>query len=131
MHPRTAKLLEKNLTSDLHNKVQNNSNFIVIPPASFLEMIALEKNSKMIITDSGGVQKEAFFFKKPCVILRQETEWVELIECGSAILADADEKRIIDAYNKLINNNNLQYPSYFGDGRSAEFMCQQIIKNFS
>ncbi|MES2838582.1 MAG: UDP-N-acetylglucosamine 2-epimerase (non-hydrolyzing) [Bacteroidota bacterium] len=131
LHPRTAKLLEKNLTSDLYNKVQNNSNFIVIPPASFLEMIALEKNSKMIITDSGGVQKEAFFFKKPCVILRPETEWVELIECGSAILADADEKRIIDAYNKLINNNNLQYPSYFGDGKSAEFMCGQIIKNFS
>lgn len=131
LHPRTAKLLEKNLTSDLYNKVQNNSNFLIIPPASFLEMIALEKNTKMIITDSGGVQKEAFFFKKPCVILRQETEWVELIESGSAILADADEKRIIDAYSILINNNNLQYPSYFGDGKSAEFMCQQIIKNFS
>ncbi len=96
-----------------------------------LEMIALEKNADMLITDSGGVQKEAFFFKKPCVILRPETEWLELIECGSAILADADENKILDAYTKLKNNPNLIYPSYFGDGKSAEFMCTEIVKNFA
>lgn len=130
LHPRTAKLLEQNLSKELYNNVKNNSNFIILPPASFLEMIALEKNSKIIITDSGGVQKEAFFFKKPCVILRSETEWIELLECGSAILADANEQKIMDAYTKLTNNTNLKYPSYFGDGNSAEFMCQQIITNF-
>lgn len=131
LHPRTAKLLEQNLSTELYNNVKNNSNFIILPPASFLEMIALEKNSKIIITDSGGVQKEAFFFKKPCVILRSETEWVELLECGSAILADANEQKIIDAYNTLTKSNNLKYPTYFGDGKSAEFMCQQIITNFA
>ena len=58
-------------------------------------MISLEKASQMIITDSGGVQKEAYFFK-PCVILRPETEWVELIESGTSVLVDSDKERILN-----------------------------------
>ena len=61
-------------------------------------MIALEKNSMMIMTDSGGVQKEAFFYKKPCIIMRSETEWVEIVEAGAAIVCDADEEKIINAF---------------------------------
>ena len=66
----------------------------IIPPVSYLEMILLEKNCRMIITDSGGVQKESHFFKKPCIVLRKETEWIELVNNGTAKLVGADPERI-------------------------------------
>ena len=95
LHPRTAKLLEFNLDQELHQKIKASAHFKIIAPVSFLEMIALEKNCKIVMTDSGGVQKEAFYFEKPCVILRPETEWVELVQCGTAIITDANEQKII------------------------------------
>jgi UDP-GlcNAc3NAcA epimerase len=73
LHPRTAKLLESKLHPELYQAIQKNLLIKILPPASFLEMIQLEMHSKLIMTDSGGVQKEAFFFKKPCIILRPET----------------------------------------------------------
>ena len=90
--------------------------------------VMLEKNARMVITDSGGVQKEAFFFNKPCVILRPETEWVELVQCGSAILADADEQRITSAAASLLTAQ-LDFPSLFGDGHAAEFMCNKMLEH--
>ncbi len=60
--------------------------FIIIKPVSFLEMTLLEKKASLIMTDSGGVQKESYFHHKPCIILRPETEWVEIVENGSAML---------------------------------------------
>ena len=81
------------------------------------------------MTDSGGVQKEAFYFKKPCVILRPETEWVELVDCGAAIVADADEIRIKNAFDKLYNNNHLKFPDLYGDGHAAEFICKEMISH--
>ncbi|MEI7596589.1 MAG: UDP-N-acetylglucosamine 2-epimerase (non-hydrolyzing) [Bacteroidota bacterium] len=128
LHPRTKKLLEINLSKELFDSISNNPYFKVISAVSFIEMIQLEKNAKLIITDSGGVQKEAFFFEKPCVILRPETEWVELVEMGTAILADADKKRIIDAFDLLINKNSLQFLPIFGDGKASEFICTEIVK---
>ena len=131
LHPRTAKLLDKNLPSELYKQVKGNSLLTIIPPASFREMIALEKNCSLVLTDSGGVQKEAFFFQKPCIILRSETEWVELVEVGSAIVTDADEQKIIDAYTHFSSSNiNLQFPKLFGDGKAAEFICRELIANF-
>jgi len=127
LHPRTAKLLSKNLTSELYSKVKTSEYIKIIPPVSFLEMIALEKNAFLVMTDSGGVQKEAFFFKKPCIILRPETEWTELVNCGSAKIADADETRIIEAYSYFSGTHNLQFPDLFGDGRAAEFICGEIV----
>jgi UDP-GlcNAc3NAcA epimerase len=128
LHPRTAKLLEQNLNSELLKEIKNNTNLIIIEPASFLEMIALEKNCQLVMTDSGGVQKEAFYFEKPCVILRPETEWIELVECGTAIITDADKEKIIKAYNALIAKTNLQYPKLYGNGKAAEFICEEMIK---
>jgi len=81
----------------------------------------------MIITDSGGLQKEAFFFKKPCIILREQTEWVEIVANGNAILVGASEERILEAYAKLSASANLTFPELYGDGHSAEFICQKII----
>ncbi len=129
LHPRTANLLDKNLNADLLKKIKSNNNFIITEPASFLEMIALEKNCNLVMTDSGGVQKEAFYFEKPCIILRPETEWIELVECGTAIIADANKEKIISAYNTLTSKNNLEYPKLYGNGKAAEFICDEICKN--
>jgi len=129
LHPRTAKLLETNLDKELYSNIQSNTKFRIIEPASFLEMIALEKNCRLVMTDSGGVQKEAFYFEKPCVILRPETEWVELEECGAAIVTDADEKRIKDAFEKLISKTDLKFPKLYGDGKAAEFICGELVRH--
>lgn len=129
LHPRTAKLLEFNLEADLHQKIKSSKHFKIIPPVSFLEMIALEKNCNIVMTDSGGVQKEAFYFEKPCVILRPETEWVELVECGTAIITDADEQKIIDAFKTLTSKKDMKFPRLYGDGKAAEFICSEILEN--
>ena len=131
LHPRTAKLLEANLKPELLKKIKSNSGFHIAPPASFLEMIALEKNCKTVMTDSGGVQKEAFYFEKPCVILRPETEWIELVECGTAVIADADQKKIIEAYKTLTTKQNIQFPKLYGDGKAAEFICGEMVKHLA
>ena len=129
LHPRTKKLLDINLSADIYNELIKNEKIHIIPPASFLEMIRLEKNADLVITDSGGVQKEAFFFKKPCIIIRSETEWKEIVECGAAVIADANEDRIIDAYYQFNKKENQEYPEYFGDGKAAVFICKELISN--
>ncbi len=131
IHPRTSKALQNNLRKDVYDAMKANPNFVLMPPASFLEMIVLEKNCMLVCTDSGGVQKEAFFFKKPCIIFRPETEWVELVESGTAVLTDADEKKIIYAFSQFRNKKNMVFPPVFGNGRAAEFICEEIVKNFS
>jgi UDP-GlcNAc3NAcA epimerase len=129
LHPRTAKLLEFNLDTELHQKIKSSKHFNMIEPVSFLEMIALEKNCRIVMTDSGGVQKEAFYFEKPCVILRPETEWVELVECGTAIITDANEQKIIEAYQTLSSKSDMQFPKLYGDGKAAEFICSEMLDN--
>ena len=131
LHPRTAKLLSYNLSSDLYENIKNNKHFKICEPVSFLEMIALEKNCNIVMTDSGGVQKEAFYFDKPCVILRPETEWVELVECGTAIIADANEQKIISAYENLTAKKDMQFPKLYGDGKAAEFICKEMLEHLS
>lgn len=129
LHPRTAKLLETNIDGALLDKIKNSNRFKIIKPASFLEMIALEKNCSLVMTDSGGVQKEAFYFEKACVIFRSETEWVELVECGAAIIADANTQQIIHAYEKLSAKQQFEFPKLYGDGHAAEFMCKEMIQH--
>ncbi len=128
LHPRTAKLLETNLDKGLYADIKSNAQFKICDPASFLEMVSLEKNCKLVMTDSGGVQKEAFYFEKPCVILRPETEWIELVECGTAIVADANEEKIKSAFQTLNSKSDLKFPKLYGDGHAAEFICSEIIK---
>ncbi len=128
LHPRTAKMMDVVLSSELKSEIDNSVNIKIIPPSSFLEMIALEKNCKMILTDSGGVQKEAYFFKKPCVILRPQTEWVEIVDAGCAVIADSDENTIVDATNRFLDNKQLEFPPIFGDGNAAEFIAAEILK---
>jgi len=128
LHPRTSKLLKKNLDPTLYERVMANPHLKLSAPVSFIEMIQLEQNASMIMTDSGGVQKEAYFFKKPCIILRPQTEWVELIENGTAGIADANTELIISTFRKLYKNDKLNFPLIFGDGKAAEFICEQILE---
>ena len=125
LHPRTAKLLEQNLGAALYARLRSSAGVMLVPPASFFEIIVLEKNAKVVLTDSGGVQKEAFFYGRPCVILRPETEWVEIVEHGAGILADADYDRIRNALDSLAGRQ-VQFPPLFGDGRAAEHILQAI-----
>lgn len=125
LHPRTRNLLDKNLDAPVYKKLMSSSNVKVIPPASFFEIIVLEKNARIVMTDSGGVQKESFFFERPSVILRPETEWIEIVEHGAGIIADADPERIIAAYDKLVGTTP-SFPSLFGDAHAAEHILETI-----
>lgn len=122
LHPRTRKMI-----GDLRLEIGDLSDRIrIIEPASFFEIIRLEKNAAIVMTDSGGVQKEAFFYGTPCVILRPETEWVEIVEAGSGIIADADYERIMAAYEALVNKP-VQFPALFGDGHASEKILSEIM----
>ena len=127
LHPRTAKLSKANLDEKLQKQIFSCQNIKLIPPVSFLEMIALERHAQLIMTDSGGVQKEAYFFKKPCIILRSETEWVEIVKTGNAILADANESHIMEAWQHFKGNPPIDFPNIFGDGHAAEVVRDKII----
>lgn len=129
LHPRTSKMLSSQLNPKMYEELQNNSSIKLLPPVSFLDMIALEKNALMVLTDSGGVQKEAFFFKKPCIILRSETEWIELVKCGAARIADADPKKILSAFNYFRKKKGLKFPVLFGNGKASEFIVGEILKS--
>ncbi len=127
LHPRTMKMLDRQLEKNTLDHIRSSKNIKLIPAVSFLEMIMLEKHSKMILTDSGGVQKESYFYHKPCIIIRQETEWVEIVENGSAIIADADEERILSAYKQFTASPPTSFPPLYGDGRAAWFICETLL----
>ena len=129
LHPRTKNKLKENLSQNLFIRVKDSKDIIMIPPVGFLDIIALQKNAKLIVTDSGGLQKEAFFFKKPCLILRDQTEWIEIVENGNAKLVGAKTEQIVTEGRKLIGELNLTYPSFYGDGNAAIFIAQKIIEH--
>ena len=131
LHPRTSKMMEQLLDSKLLKKIQESNLLTIINPAGFLDMIALEKNAELIITDSGGVQKEAYFFKKPCIILRPQTEWVEIVETKSAVISDTNSKIILEATERFLSNPDLEFPEVFGNGNAASFIAQEILNQFS
>ena len=131
LHPRTKSKLEATLSPDLYAQVTSNEIILIIDPAGFLDIIALEKNARLIITDSGGLQKEAYFFKKPCLILRPQTEWIEIVENGNAELVGADYLKIIEGGLRLLNRDDFTYPSLYGDGKAAEFIANKILEHLS
>ncbi len=97
-------------------------NVLAVPPVSYLEMLALERHARKILTDSGGVQKEALWMGVPCVTLRDETEWVETVECGWNTLVGTDEGRILAAIAAPKPDGGPPMP--YGDGRAAERIVQ-------
>jgi len=128
IHPRTKKMIV-NLDKLLLEKFTNNPLIKILEPVSFFDMMMLEKYSNFIITDSGGVQKEAFFFQKPSVILRKETEWVEIVEAQMAFLTDANSQEIIDAASLILEGkikNNVV--DIFGDGNAAKNILNLLLQ---
>ena len=128
LHPRTRKMLGMQLPPALFQKISSSPSVQIIEPVSFLDMTLLEEKATLIMTDSGGVQKESYFYHKPCIILRPETEWVEIVENGSAIIADADETKILDAYHHFKDNPPSNFPPVYGDGKAAWFILDKISK---
>lgn len=114
LHPRTRIYLEKyNLLATL----QQQSNILFTAPLGFLDMVMLERNARIILTDSGGIQKEAYFHKTPCITLREETEWTETIESGWNQLAGFHAKDIIKC---LSTSNDRKEIQEYGDGNTAQ-----------
>ena len=119
-HPRTEKMLKTfNLWDNLSKKIK------VIKPIGYLDMLMLEKNAKKILTDSGGIQKEAYIFKVPCITLRESTEWVETVEDGWNVLAGASKEKIVTMVNDFEPANEQRDVFGCGDA-SAKIMA--IIK---
>jgi UDP-GlcNAc3NAcA epimerase len=130
LHPRTINSLKQKL-ENLYRDLLNNKNIKIIAPVSYLEMTLLEKTCRMIITDSGGVQKESHFFRKPCLVLRKETEWIELVKNGTAVLVDADPGLITSEFKRMLENSSaFAYPGFYGDGKTAEFILKEILLMF-
>ncbi len=121
LHPRTKKTLGKTLTS-LGRHIR------LIDPVAYLDMLTLENNSRMILTDSGGVQKEAYWFGVPCVTLRDETEWVELVTAGCNRIVGADTESILAAVDDFEAADAVlpadRQADLYGDGKSS----QRIIR---
>jgi UDP-GlcNAc3NAcA epimerase len=131
LHPRTRNVLVDAIGEELYAKVANVSNLQMIDPVGFIDMIALENNASMVITDSGGVQKEAYFFEKPCIILRDQTEWVELVENGNALLAGHQSERILACFDRMSATSTHSFPKLFGDGKAAHFICETILSDLA
>ena len=120
LHPRTSNVLDKEGV-DL-------SGLIVINPVGYLEMVWLLKNCKMVITDSGGLQKEAYFFNKQAVVLRLETEWVELLDKGWNVLGGYKKESILNAVEQLNNKEPLFSDHLYGIGKSGETIVQKLFQ---
>ncbi|PKN95896.1 MAG: UDP-N-acetylglucosamine 2-epimerase (non-hydrolyzing) [Chloroflexi bacterium HGW-Chloroflexi-5] len=122
LHPRTKKIL----TASLPSLLASDSMLRIIEPVGYFDVIALARSSRVILTDSGGMQKEAYWLKVPCVTLRDETEWVETVETGWNVLTGADEKRI--GYVAQNFTPPAEHPSLYGDGQAAKRVIDIIIE---
>lgn len=123
VHPRTKKMIDTILTTQ--GLIEHNpSQLLLVDPVGYLDMLLLEKHARTIITDSGGVQKEAYFFRVPCVTLRPETEWVETIELGWNSLSQIIEEEIIE---KIYAARTGEWAPVFGDGTASSQIADILL----
>jgi UDP-GlcNAc3NAcA epimerase len=118
LHPRTRKFLKEHgieLDADL------------IDPVGYFDMIQLIRNSSLVLTDSGGLQKEAYFFAKHCVTMRGETEWTELVKGGYNVVTGADEKKILDGYKKMSKKKSDFTKNLYGNGKASEVIVKSLM----
>ncbi len=120
LHPRTFNIIDKNNIEIDKSKIK------LIKPVGYLEMVYLLQNCKLVMTDSGGLQKEAFFFEKPCITLRDETEWVELISNGFNTIVGAHKDRIIKAYKEQKFDLDFSKDLY-GGGNAADNIAKELL----
>lgn len=117
IHPRTRQLVRE------HDLVLPD-NVRAIAPVGYLDMLALEQHARIVLTDSGGVQKEAYFFGVPCITLRHETEWVELVDAGWNQVAGVDRAKIVDAVKHWRPSG--PRPPFYGTGHAGEFIATAL-----
>lgn len=120
VHPRTRKLLSS------VNLPRLSDNIITIPPAGYLEVLYLLQNCEMVFTDSGGLQKEAYFFQKPCITLRKETEWTELVEAGYNKICGSKPNIILQAFSHFRRKSIQFKPGLYGDGHAARLIASKL-----
>lgn len=121
LHPRTRKVIE-------HNDLDV-TGIQILPPQGYLAMIWLLDRCNLVVTDSGGVQKEAYFFAKPCITLRDETEWVELVTHDYNRLAGCSRDRILEAFDRA--DFNLDFSNrFYGNGRASEIIVARLAQVF-
>jgi UDP-N-acetylglucosamine 2-epimerase len=121
IHPRTRAVLESlNIPKFENTRVQ------IIPAVGYLDMLVLEQNARLILTDSGGIQKEAYFYSVPCVTLRPETEWVETVETGWNLLVSADSPNISQSIRSFVPP--ILHPMFYGNGQSA-LSCVELMNS--
>jgi len=119
LHPRTKKII-------VQLKIET-QNLMIIEPVGYLEMVWLIDNCSLVMTDSGGLQKEAFFFEKPCITLRDETEWVELVDNGFNKLVGANKVAILDAFKNEKFNKKFTIDLY-GMGKASRVIIENLLK---
>ena len=125
VHPRTAKMLAH---YGLEDRVVARGDVRSVTPVGYGALLALLRNAAGVLTDSGGMQKEAYFFSVPCVTLREETEWVETVETGWNVLAGADAAAIVAAAERLARP--AKHPDLYGDGHAADRVVAAIESHF-
>lgn len=119
VHPRTRKAIKESGVNLLRN-------LQMIDPVGYFDILTLEKNAAKILTDSGGIQKEAYLIKVPCITLREETEWIETVETRWNILVGSDTERIVHAVNTFQPVSS--WSPVFGDCHSAEYIVQILYE---
>lgn len=117
LHPRTKSKLDG---------IKFNDNIKIIEPVSYLKMILLLKNSSKVLTDSGGLQKEAYFMKKPCITMRDETEWIETLNGNWNFIVGSDRDLIIE---KISVNSFAEQGEYYGDGKAGEKIVKALVNS--
>ena len=124
VHPRTKKYLQE---YDLITKIEKSDNLILTDPLNYLETLILEKNARKILTDSGGMQKEAYIWGVPCITLRDETEWTETVEEGWNVLTGASQKKILSAISEY--NPKKERSFSYGNGKASEKIVRILEKD--
>jgi len=117
VHPRTIKRLKE---FGLFEKLENTKNILMIDPVGYLDSLMLISKAKLILTDSGGIQKEAFLLRIPCVTLRDNTEWIETIDYGWNVLVGADKNKILKGATLMLDKQPKNIKNPFGDGKASE-----------
>ena len=126
VHPRTVKKLKE---FGFLEKLENAKNILMIDPVGYLDSLMLISKATLILTDSGGIQKEAFILRVPCVTLRDNTEWVETVELGGNILVGADKNKILKGVTSMPDNLPKNVKNPFGDGKASERICK-ILESY-